>query len=176
MENNDLNYLKEITELNGYHDPDMADEAIAFYECRYPWFRQLGEKGIRMRGDTMNSFSTTFGKCNRETDSELRVLEDGKPRKDGKPPWKRGYTKALFENAETKEQVLRFRRLYHCLANFCVLPAFLNCWRGGSSGNELPPMGDYMDIFLEAVRRYYNCPEENPAEVRATFERGGCLF
>lgn len=150
---------KEITRLNKYRDPDMSNEAQEFYNNYFPWFNYEG-----MRGDTICSFSTCFGACNKKTSKELIVLNDG-------PNWKRGYTKELFNEEKARENILIFRKRYHSLANFWVMPQSLNLWRGMRDRNgNLPAQADFFDVFLECVRNYYINRELNQPNVRHKFE------
>ena len=153
-----MDVYKEITKLNRYRDPDMSDEAQEFYNNYFSWFKLEG-----MRGDTICSFGTCFGVCNKNSSKELVVLNDG-------PNWKRGYTKELF-SGNKKENILIFRKRYHSLANFWVIPQTLNSWRGmDDMSANLPAQGDFFDVFLECVRNYYLDNKLNPITVVNKFE------
>lgn len=127
-------------------DPDDSLEAKEFYKSYFPWALDK-----IMRGDTMCSFGTTFGACNKSTNKDLQSLVNG-------TSWKRGYTKEVFDSIY-KDKVIMFREKYHSLANFWIMPRALNTWRGKRT------QGDYFDIFLNCIRNYYLDANQNSLEV-----------
>ena len=141
-----VNNVIESTAYSRIKDRDMSDIAIDFYKKYFKWWEKNS-----LRGDTICSFGTVFGKCNLE--GNLKELKDGRS-------WKRGYTGEIFRNK--KPQVMKFRSCYHSLANFWIMPGALNMWRGLSCSH----MGDFFDIFLNAIRNYYLEPDKNPLEVQ----------
>lgn len=141
-------------EIRTYKDPDDSDLAKKYYSSFFEWSNES------MRGDTICSFGTTFGACNKSTKSELKVLVDGRS-------WKRGYTKDIFEDEHIKKEVHNFRRKYHSLANFWIMPRTLNTWRGRRV------QGDYFDIFLDCIRNFYLNNNQNPLEVKNRFNEKG---
>ena len=138
----EFDYLSEVTK----GDPDDSKKAKEFYEAHFKWALDQG-----MRGDTICSFGTTFGACNKSTKKGFVGLVDGRV-------WKRGYTKDIF-NSNFKIKVEKFRVKYHTLANFWIMPRTLNKWRGSRA------FGDYIDIFLNCIRNYYLDGEANKLKV-----------
>ncbi len=123
-------------------DPDMSREAMSSYMADYPAFMESPfqcKEGFR--GDTLQSCGWTFGSGNKFS-TEFN-------------PNLRSYA-SLF-SAEEVELINEFRFGYHCKANFAVLPAELNRWRGRRGPNSRWGKGqcDYFDIFLTLIRSYY---------------------
>lgn len=124
-------------------DPDMSDEALTFYR---QFFKEYFDENQKMekdyRGDCMNSLGWTFGTINKE----------GPFKKN-----KRSYT-PLF-NEEDIELFYQFRKMYHSMSNFIILPRELNKWRGERRENDNDKQGhgtcDYFDILLNLIRKYY---------------------
>lgn len=128
-------------EIITYKDPDMSDEAISFYQLYFPdQAKDIGTDSkntqLEMRGETMCSLGWTFGIVNKKDDF-VSV---------------RSYTNDMTVDEIDKFYV--FRKQFHSLANFCVIPRILNVWRGSFRGNGRS-QGDYFDIFLNLIRDYY---------------------
>ena len=126
-------------------DEDMSEEAMNFYKEYYPELEKKISEGY-MRGETMCSLGWTFGSLNKGVGS-FEVHH-------------RSYTQ--FYSEEDIELFYKFRNRYHSLVNFCVWPADLNYWRGYYDGKN---QGDYPDIFLDLVRKWYIKPKELPQKV-----------
>lgn len=144
----ELDFSKEIEEKG---DPDNSKDAKRFYVAYFKWASVQG-----MRGDTICSFGTTFGACNKSTNKDLQPLVDGRS-------WQRGYTRNIFSNKVLEKKVIDFRFNYHSLANFWIMPRTLNTWRGKRD------FGDYIDIFLNCIRNYYLNEDENLPKVKTKF-------
>lgn len=120
-------------------DPDMTDFAVGFYEIVYRSIlggqRLLGPggrlKNREFAGDTMNSFNTAANGtpgAGRSCGSRARAEQ-----------WP-DYLRNYFAH-------------YHCLANFWLLPIEIGRTTRGSQNKTVKPVCDYMDRFLEEIRR-----------------------
>lgn len=133
-------------------DPDMSDLAVGFYKIIYKKLLLrsdnnrlddgsvsiLNEDG-RFReerfaaGDTMNSFKTTAN----------RAL---------------GYRKSMRTPEEEWRPVelKNFFKYTHCLANFWILPMDIGRNPRSEHQRGKPPYYDYMDLYLAAVKEWYD--------------------
>ena len=119
-----------------YTDEDMSDYAVGFYEIVYGKFLEqhtmLDEKGNvidwEFSGDTMNSFETTAN----------RTPGAGKTR-DVRTP-----------ESEWPNFLRIYKRRYHCLANFWVLPVDTGRTLKGEL-NKARRASDYMDRYLTVL-------------------------
>ena len=125
-------------------DPDMSREALMSYMHDYPDFMDAPFKcKSNFRGDTLQSCGWTFGKENKFADKFNSKLRSYSP---------------LFTPEEV-QTINRFRRAYHCTANFALMLEEHNLWRGGfkkgMNDNHGRGQADYFDIYLNLVRSYY---------------------
>ena len=134
---------------------DCDKEAIGLYQV-LGW--QNSAKDI-IRGETMNSFLTTF-KCalaleqssDCDTQSDKLVIKSGK-----KLPFSDLYDKdknikdqpyMAFDVVESNQDAFRkFAKLTHTIGNFTVLPHWMNTGRSNLSQ-------DYWDIFLLSLQEW----------------------
>lgn len=121
----------------------MSDEALTFYRQFYKeYFDENQKMETDYRGDCMNSLGWTFGKINKK----------GPFKKN-----KRSYTPLFTE--EDIELFYQFRKMYHSMSNFIIIPGELNIWRGTRRENDNDEQGhgtcDYFDILLNLIRKYY---------------------
>ena len=155
-------------------DEDMSDFSIRFYEIVYR--NLLGKLSIKallsdagflcsneLAGDTMNSFNTAANiTAGAGKSSRLRTPED-----------------------EWPDYLRMYKRNYHCLANFWLLPMEVGRTTRGGMNKAKKPINDYMDNFLEMVRLsvsfdeserlYYRCFEDWDGFVDNHFIRGAYL-
>ena len=110
-------------------DEDMSDFAIEFYKLLYGIDRILNEDGslhnLDFAGDTMCSFNTIAN----------RVPEAGKCRA----------TRTDFN--DWPQYLQQYYSLYHCLANFWILP--MEVGRTNYKMSKMMTSKDYMDRFLK---------------------------
>lgn len=114
-------------------DPDMSDFAVGFYKIIYKEFlaELLDESGFLLNycfaGDTMNSFNSIANVTPGAGKSKkFRALESSWPK-----------------------ELQDYKRQYHCLANFWVLPMCI-----GRTSMKLNHF-DSMDIFLDLLNADY---------------------
>ncbi len=124
-------------------DTDMSDKALKFYEYFFKkHFYETKKMNPYYRGDCINSLGWTFGKNNKEGSFK---------------PCERSYTR-LFTTDDIK-LFYKFRKMYHSLSNFIVIPHELNIWRGEYRENDNDNYGhgtcDYFDILLGLIRKYF---------------------
>lgn len=141
----ELRYVSNsIGTTQRYHsgfDPDMSDIAIEFYKIIYNIDELLDENGYllfdkQLAGDTMCSFNTIANK----------VPKAGKSRKK----------RTSFD--EWPEFLKDYHNLYHCLANFWLLPLWVGRsyprmpseYRWGSKTKR--GIDDYMDCYLSFLK------------------------
>lgn len=138
--------------IGDIQDPDMFRITQAVYiilwgDCFCLDHSNLGEwKKGDFRGDTMNSFGSLIGKENRDKGREFAY-------------------RAKFFGADRDEvlwnKILRFKRLYHSVGNFLVLPnrGSIKYGINGARGkffdeDDCKGMRDYFDWFLIALADY----------------------
>lgn len=112
-----------------YVDEDMSDFAVGFYETVYgrPILDHRGcLADLEFAGDTMNSFETTAFKV--LGPREKRLPEDQWP-----------------------SFLLDYKRRYHCLANFWILPMETGRTLKGEL-NKARRAADYMDRYLNILQ------------------------
>lgn len=118
------------------YDPDMSDFAIGFYKILYKDILNshciLTKEGTLMNdefaGDTMNSFNIIAN----------HTPGAGKSKKSRTPKEK------------WPEYLRIYKKQYHCLANFWILPREIGRTQYGIL-NKLKEANDYMDKFLKKV-------------------------
>lgn len=125
-------------------DPDMSREALMSYMHDYPDFMDAPFKcKSNFRGDILQSCAWSFGTENKFSDKFNSKLRSYSP---------------LFTPEEV-QTINRFRRAYHCTANFALMLEEHNLWRGGfkkgMNDNHGRGQADYFDIYLNLVRSYY---------------------
>ena len=141
-----------ITEKAGIH-ADCDKEAIELYKV-LGW--QNSATAIT-RGETMNSFLTTF-KCALEQSSDYDTQSDKLGIKSGKKlPFSDLYDKdknieeqpyMAFDVVKSNQDAFRkFAKLTHTIGNFTVLPHWMNTGRSNLSQ-------DYWDIFLLSLQEW----------------------
>jgi len=137
-------------------DPDISEKAGLFYQEFFPELWSTKD-ALHLRGETMCSLATTFGLDN--TEGEFKPICHAKLRD-------RRYTMSM--TSRDKDRFKTFRQQYHSLANFLLIPKELNHWRGRTDGCR---QGDYFDIFLYIIFRYYLDRNSLNPNVREVFRK-----
>ena len=135
-----------ITEKAGF-DADCDKEAIELYKV-LGWQNSATDV---IRGETMNSFLTTFNRAIRQSSNYKTLtktlgIDNRKKERYSKLYENQNYQQfEIIENNPTAFQT--FAKLTHTIGNFTVLPHWMNTGRSNLSK-------DYWDIFLLSLQEW----------------------
>lgn len=131
---------------------DCDKEAYPLYNS-FGWQDKFEDS---IRGETMNSFTTTFNRAIRLSDNRDSIyLKIGI---NGKVEYLRNrYDALLIDNNYKEFEIInnnidefeKFAKLTHSIGNFMVLPNWMNTGRGGN-----PTVFDYWDLTLKSFYEF----------------------
>lgn len=156
------NFLKyrnnELTDPTIFRATDRIGESADCDKEAFYLYKLLGWQESQdsiIRGETINSFSTTFTQAIMKSSNRYQVYKEigFNPKKYLNKQYPILYYNENYQKfdimSQNKDNFEKFAELTHTIGNFTVLPNWMNCGRGMR-------LYDYWDITLMSLQEFLN--------------------
>lgn len=168
--NNDIQYPKLNNQLNQVFGENSVFNQLPQNQqfdpdkVAFPIYHLLGWQNLpqdNVRGDSMNSFKTTFTQAILKSNNRDKIYNKIHINKN--EFLDQQYAQLITDDnysqftviSELQSELTKFAELTHSIGNFIVLPYEFNCFRGKNQG-----ICDYWDITLRRIKEYYDLKEQ----------------